>query len=58
MTSKKFRGMMIPAKIPKALIGIRGLNALAKKATEVVLDVTNIALEALLNVYAILFFLS
>lgn len=57
-TKKKFMGIIIPAKIPKALIGIRGLKALAKKATDVVLEVTAIALEALLKVYAILFFLS
>ena len=49
-TRKKFNGMMIPAKIPKALIGMRGLKALAKNATEVVLDVTAIALDDLLKV--------
>ena len=38
---------MTPANIPNDLIGIIGLKALAKKATEVVLDVTAIALTAL-----------
>ena len=50
--------MMTPAKIPKALIGIIGLKALAKKATDVVLEVTAIALTDLLQAYAILSFLS
>ena len=40
---------MTPAKTPKALMGSMGLAKLAKKATEVVLDVTAIALAALLN---------
>tara|TARA_B110000285_G_C15112161_1_gene611785 strand:+ start:752 stop:877 length:126 start_codon:yes stop_codon:yes gene_type:complete len=40
---------MIPAKTPKALIGSIGLAMLAIKATDVVLDVTAIALAALLN---------
>ena len=47
---------MTPAKTPKALTGSIGLAILAMKATEVVLDVTAIALAALLNAYAILFF--
>ena len=46
---------MTPAKTPKALTGSIGLAILAMKATEVVLDVTAIALAALLNAYAILF---
>lgn len=38
--------MMMAAYIPNDLIGIRGLKALAKKATEVVLEVTAIARTA------------
>lgn len=45
---------MTPAKTPNALTGSIGLAILAIKATEVVLDVTAIALAALLNEYAIL----
>lgn len=41
---------MTPAKIPNALIGIKLLKKLAMNATQVVLDVTAIALEALLKV--------
>jgi hypothetical protein len=48
--------MITPAKIPNALIGIKGLKAFARNPTEVVLDVTNVALKALLQVYAILLF--
>lgn len=39
--------MITPEKIPKPLIGINGEKALAKKATDVVKDVTAIALTAL-----------
>ena len=46
------------AYIPKALIGMIGLKALAKKATEVVLEVTAIALTALFHAYDILCFVS
>ena len=48
----------MPAKIPKDLIGIKGLKQLAKNATLVVEEVTAIALTALLNEQASLFFLS
>ena len=50
ITRKKFMGTMTPAKTPNALIGMMGEKKLAKKATAVVLEVTAIALEALLNV--------
>jgi len=40
---------MTPAKTPNALTGSIGLAIFAIKATEVVLDVTAIALAALLN---------
>ena len=46
--------MIIPANTPKAFIGIKGLKILAIKATAVVLEVTAIALTALLQAYAIL----
>jgi len=36
--------------MPKALIGIRGLSAFAKNATQVVLEVRNMVLKALLRV--------
>lgn len=49
MTKRKLIGIKIPEKIPKALIGIIGLRAFAKNATAVVLDVTAMALEALLK---------
>lgn len=55
-TRRKFAGITIAAKIPKALIGMIGLNTFARKATQVVLDVTNMALAALRTVYAILFY--
>jgi len=42
-TSKKLIGMSTPVKIPNDLIGMMGLNAFAKKATAVVLDVTVMA---------------
>ena len=48
-TKRKLIGIKTPVKIPKALIGIIALNALAKNATAVVLDVTVIALTPLLN---------
>lgn len=48
-TRKKLIGIKTPVKIPKALIGIIGLMALAKNATAVVLEVTVIALTPLLN---------
>ena len=43
-TSKKLTGMITPEKIPKVLIGSKGLPMFAKNATEVVLDVIAIAL--------------
>lgn len=48
MTRKKLTGIKIPAKIPKEDIGIMLLNPVAKKAAEVVDEVANMALEALL----------
>lgn len=48
-TKKKLIGMMTPEKIPNVLIGNNGLKMLAKKATEVVLDVIAIALAELLK---------
>lgn len=48
-TNKKFIGIKNPEKTPKDLIGMIGLNKLAKKAAAVVLDVIDMALEALLN---------
>ena len=50
--------MMTPANMPNDWIGIIGLKALTKKATADVLDVTAMALTALRQLYAILFFLS
>lgn len=55
MTKMKFKMMIIPEKTPKALIGMAGLNILAANATAVVLAVTDMALTALLQVYANLF---
>ena len=49
-TSKKLAGTMTPEKIPKLLIGMMGLNTLARKAAAVVLLVTDMALEDLLKV--------
>ena len=49
MTKIKLMGMITPEKIPNVLIGNNGLKMLAKKATEVVLDVIAIALAELLN---------
>jgi hypothetical protein len=40
---------MVPAKTPNALMGNSGLEMLQRKATEVVLEVTAMALLALLN---------
>jgi hypothetical protein len=57
-TSKKLIGISTPVKIPNALIGIISLKAFAKKATAVVLEVTDIALTPLLKEYAILFLTS
>ena len=37
------------AKIPNDAMGMMGLKRLAMKATEVVLEVTKVALDALLN---------
>jgi len=48
-TKKKLIGINTPVNIPKALIGIIGLKALAKKATAVVLEVTVMALTPLLK---------
>ena len=56
-TNIKLMGMITPAKIPKDLIGSKGLKMFAKKATDVVLDVMAIALAELLKAYAILFLL-
>ena len=56
-TSKKFIGTIVPAKILNARIGIMGQMMFPKKAIAVVLEVKAIALTALLNVYAILFYL-
>ena len=58
ITMKKFTSTIIAANIPNALIGLISDEALAKKATAVVLDVTAIALKDLLNAYAILRFSS
>jgi hypothetical protein len=49
-TRRKFIGMIMPANIPKAFMGINGLKALAKKPTDVVLEVTEVALKARLQV--------
>jgi len=57
-TRRKFIGIKKPEKIPKALIGMIELKMLAKNATAVVLDVTDIALTPLLKAYAILLFFS
>ena len=45
----------IAAYIPKEDMGMIGLNALARKAAPVVLDVVNVDLDALLNAKANLF---
>jgi uncharacterized membrane protein YcgQ (UPF0703/DUF1980 family) len=55
-TSMKSAGITMAAKIPKALIGIIGLKTFARKATHVVLDVTNMALADRRIAYAILYF--
>lgn len=54
-TRRKLIGIKTPVKIPNALIGMIGLNAFAKNAMAVVLDVTVMALTPLLKEYAILF---
>lgn len=48
-TRMKLTGMITPAKIPNDLIGRMGLKMLAKKATDVVLDVIAMALAELLK---------
>jgi hypothetical protein len=48
-TSRKFIGIKKPEKAPNDLIGIIGLNKLAKKAAAVVLEVIDMALALLLN---------
>lgn len=53
-TKMKLTGIMTPEKIPKVLIGSKGLKMLAKNATEVVLEVIAIALAEDLKAYAIL----
>ena len=53
---RKFIGTMIAAKIPKARIGLISEEALARKATAVVLEVTAMARNDLLKAYAILRF--
>ena len=57
-TMMKFTGTMMAAKIPKARIGRISLEALARKAKHVVLEVTVIARKERLNAYAILLFSS
>lgn len=49
ITMKKLTGMMMAAKMPKALIGVMSEATLARKAAAVVVDVTEIALNALLK---------
>ena len=49
ITNTKFIGIRTPEKIPKDLIGIKGEKILAKKATAVVDEVTDIALTPRLN---------
>lgn len=49
MTKKKLIGISTPENIPKDLMGIKGLKILAKKATAVVLEVTDMALTPLLK---------
>ena len=53
-TRRKFIGIKNPEKAPNDLMGMIGLNKLAKKAAAVVLDVMDMALALLLNEYAIL----
>ena len=55
-TSIKCVRIIIAANILKVFIGIIGLKTNARKATHVVLDVTNMALADRLIVYAILCF--
>lgn len=56
ITRRKLTGISIPAKYPKADMGIISLKPVAMKAAEVVDDVASIAREALLKVIAILWF--
>ena len=53
---KKLTMIIIDAKIPNARIGHISEKALARKATEVVLEVAIIALKDFLKAYAILRF--
>lgn len=52
MTIMKLTGIRMAANMPKARIGLISDNALAKKATAVVLEVTRIALKDRLNAKA------
>ena len=54
ITIRKFTGTIMAAKIPNARIGLISDEALARKATAVVLEVTAIARNDLLKAYAIL----
>ena len=58
ITMRKFTGTIKPANIPKARMGRRSLEVLAKNATAVVLEVIAIALKERLKAYAILRFSS
>ena len=49
---QKLTGMMIAANIPNARIGLMSEPALARKAMEVVLEVTKMALNDLFQLYA------
>jgi hypothetical protein len=49
-TSRKFIGIKNPEKTPKDLIGMIGLNKLAKKAAAVVIEVIDMDLTLLLIV--------
>ena len=54
MTNKKFIGIIIAAKYPYDLIGIKAEKPEERKANAVVLEVTSIAFAALLQVKFIL----
>jgi len=54
ITMRKFTGTIMPANIPKVRMGRRSLEALAKNATAVVLEVIAMALKERLKAYAIL----
>lgn len=56
MIKKKFIGTMMPAKIPNERIGIKVEKQFAKNATDVVDEVTAMALTPLLKAKAILRF--